>query len=337
MARTKTSLSVGIFVLIGSALAVAAIVWLGMSMRFEEGLYYAAYFDESVQGLSKDSPVKYRGVSVGRVKSIELAPDTTLIEVILKIESGLKPEADMVAQLKSVGITGIMYVELDRRDPDVPDLSPKIGFPSNYPVIATRPSEISRFFGEIGSLLERIGTIDLEGISTHLKDTLNGVRQAVADLNTAAISTDLRRSLKQVADILDSEKWHHALTTLQTAARSFGDFSESADRAVQTIDRAAVRFDGLLARNEPDLTAAIAELNRSTSAALQLLRRGDRLIGNADLTLADLKRQLVVTLQHLEASGQNLKMATETVSEQPARLIFGRAPPDRTLPKETAP
>jgi phospholipid/cholesterol/gamma-HCH transport system substrate-binding protein len=243
----------------------------------------------------------------------------------------------MVAQLKSVGITGIMYVELDRRDPAAPDLSPEIKFPSNYPVIATRPSEITRFFGEIGTLLERIGTIDLEGISTHLKETLSGLRQAVADLNTAAISAELRRTLLQVTEILDTPKWHNTLRIVENAAQFFGDFSESADRAVKTIDRAAARFDGFLAKNDPQLTAAIADLNRSTSAALELLRNGDQFIVHADVALADLKRQLVVTLQHLEASGQNLKTATETVSDQPARLIFGNAPPDRTLPEETAP
>ena len=176
MTRTKTSLAVGIFVLLGIGLAIAAVIWLGLSARLEEGSYYSAYFDESVQGLSKDSPVKYRGVSVGRVKDIEVAPDATLIQVILKIETGLKPHADMVARLKSVGITGIMYIELDSRDPEAPELSPKLTFPSNYPVIATRPSEIARFMGEINALLEQIRSLDLKAISESLTETLTEIR-----------------------------------------------------------------------------------------------------------------------------------------------------------------
>jgi hypothetical protein len=69
------------------------------------------YFDESVQGLDKDSPVKYRGVSIGRVENINVAPDAALIQVVLKIESGLESGIDdIVARLKSVGITGIMFV-----------------------------------------------------------------------------------------------------------------------------------------------------------------------------------------------------------------------------------
>ena len=62
---------------------------------------------------------------MGRVDTIRVAPDATLIEVVLKIETDLKPGDGMVAQLKSVGITGIMFVELDRRAEDEPDRSPK--------------------------------------------------------------------------------------------------------------------------------------------------------------------------------------------------------------------
>ncbi|MBU1398714.1 MAG: MCE family protein, partial [Proteobacteria bacterium] len=106
MASIKTKFSVGIFVMLGLFVAFIAIIWLGMSHFFEQGQLYSAYFDDSVQGLAKDSPVKYRGVTIGRVADILVAPDAKLIEVILKIETDMKPDKNIVAQLKSVGITG---------------------------------------------------------------------------------------------------------------------------------------------------------------------------------------------------------------------------------------
>ena len=132
MASIKTKLVVGIFVMIGFALASVAIIWLGMSNYLEKGTYCVAYFDESVQGLDKDSPVKYRGVSIGRVESINVAPDETLIQVVMKIRKGLKLEIileNVVAQLKAIGITGIMFIELDRKKPLEPDRSPEIQCP----------------------------------------------------------------------------------------------------------------------------------------------------------------------------------------------------------------
>ena len=67
------------------------------------------------------------------------------------------------------------------------------------------------------------------------------------------------------------------------------------------------------------------------------MRSGDQMIGRMDITLADLKRQLVVTLQQLGAAAENLKAATEAVSDQPSRLVFGSPPPERPLPEKDEP
>ena len=66
MASQKTKFMVGIFVAGGFGIALVAFIWLGMSRFLETGRYYAVYFNESVQGLTVDSPVKYRGVAVGK-------------------------------------------------------------------------------------------------------------------------------------------------------------------------------------------------------------------------------------------------------------------------------
>jgi hypothetical protein len=47
---------------------------------FGKGQFYVTYFDESIQGLVIDSPVKYRGVFIGRVDGISVAPDSKLIK-----------------------------------------------------------------------------------------------------------------------------------------------------------------------------------------------------------------------------------------------------------------
>ncbi|RLB41487.1 MAG: hypothetical protein DRH12_08010 [Deltaproteobacteria bacterium] len=90
--------AVGLFVLGGSIAAVVLLIFLGATHLFQKGQYYVTYFDESVQGLIKDSPVKYRGVPIGRVDRIRVAPDGRLVEVVLKVESGAKLDDTIVAQ-----------------------------------------------------------------------------------------------------------------------------------------------------------------------------------------------------------------------------------------------
>ena len=82
MSHRANSFKIGLFVVTALLLAVVVTVWLGASRYFEKSKPYVAYFSESVQGLEVDSPVKFRGVSVGRVRGVRMAPDNKLIEVV---------------------------------------------------------------------------------------------------------------------------------------------------------------------------------------------------------------------------------------------------------------
>ena len=61
MARQKTNLIIGLFVILGVVMGVVAIIWVGATSYFQKGTTYISYFDESVQGLQLNSAVKFRG------------------------------------------------------------------------------------------------------------------------------------------------------------------------------------------------------------------------------------------------------------------------------------
>jgi len=108
----------------GIIIGAGIIVWIGASKYFQKGATYVTFFDESVQGLQMDSSVKYRGVDVGRVERIRVAPDYKLVEVVMKVELEGDLQQNTVARLKTAGITGIVFIELDRTKPEDPDFSP---------------------------------------------------------------------------------------------------------------------------------------------------------------------------------------------------------------------
>ncbi len=171
MAGKTSKFMVGLFVTMGAILAVVAIIFVGATKYFEKGNIYATYFDESVQGLQKDSIVKYRGVEVGRVETIRVAPDNRLVAVVMKVNLKEDLPRTTLAQLKVAGITGLVFVELDRRKPDEPDQSPKIIFPSEYPVIPSRPSEVQKILAGVNVIVDKFNQIDTQGISDRLKST----------------------------------------------------------------------------------------------------------------------------------------------------------------------
>ena len=76
---------------------------------------------ESVAGLNLNAPVRYRGVDVGRVRKIALAPgNVEQVQLTLDIERGTPVKEDTVATLQTQGLTGIAFVELTAGHRDSP-------------------------------------------------------------------------------------------------------------------------------------------------------------------------------------------------------------------------
>jgi len=63
---------VGIAVLLLTAALLSTALWLSVGFDQKKYTIYAVYLNEAASGLSHDSVVRYNGVKVGYVKSIDL-------------------------------------------------------------------------------------------------------------------------------------------------------------------------------------------------------------------------------------------------------------------------
>ena len=324
MATQKTKFAVGLFVAIGIAFAILLTIWLGMSRFLQEGQYCVTYFDESVQGLDVDSPVKYRGVFIGRVESISVAPDSKLIKVVLKIESGQKLDPNLVAQLRSVGITGSMFVELDQKKADEPDQSPALSFPSEYPIIASKPSEISGLIGGINEVLNQIKALDLKQISDTIKATLDNINQSVDDANIRRVSQTIELSFEKLEKVLADQRWNKILASADTAAQSLNILLDKAD---QTL----FRVETILSGKEQTIKTALDDFSQAMKNANIFLSKGSALVGDADASVSQLMHHQLIAAQNLEKASDNLNQLMEALAEQPSQLFFGEPPQPREI------
>src|SRR5690349_5552827 len=71
----------GLFVVVGFLLGLTSIVYLGARSLQKETIRYNSYLDEAVTGLDVGSPVRFRGVTIGSVSVIDIAPDHRHIEL----------------------------------------------------------------------------------------------------------------------------------------------------------------------------------------------------------------------------------------------------------------
>jgi phospholipid/cholesterol/gamma-HCH transport system substrate-binding protein len=334
MASQKTKFAVGLFVASGIGIALMAIVWLGMSRYLEKGHFFTAYFNESVQGLSKDAPVKYRGVPIGRVEKIRVAPDSNLIEVIMMIETGQTLDRSYVAQLKDVGITGSMFVELDRKKPDEPDLSPHISFPSEYPIVASKPAELSQLLGELNSVFSHIKSLDLEGISEKVKLTLDTMNGMMAEADVKGISEKLKSTLEGADRLMARERWDHILASIDQAARSINGLVYRTDRTMKQANQTLAGAERLLTRNEKEVDQALEGLVMAVENVNILLEKGASFISRTDDSAVQLRRQLSVSAQNLEKATDNLNQFLELLADHPSQLVFGEPPAERIMAPE---
>lgn len=304
MVRHVSSRALGLFVTVGVILGVAAIIWVGASKYFEKGDRYVTYFNESVQGLQQDSAVKYRGVDVGRVEAIRVAPDNRLIEVVMKIRLREEVEKNNVAYLRVVGITGIVFIELDRRDPGEPDLSPRIDFASEYPIIPSKPSQLRQIFSGIDEIVEKIKQVDLEGLSksiTHsakaAEDLLAGPRTQKVLANLESISVNLDQTIARVEKI--------------TAEGNLeGIVGETRAALVEARSLIAVTRDELK-------TLRLAETAEKTNRIVDTLSRTSR-------TTA---RDLQIMSDNMKRSSETLERLVERLESNPSDLLFSKPPP----------
>lgn len=285
---------VGAFVVTLSVAIVAGVLWIssGATARKDYDTYLA-YSRESVSGLNRQAPVKYKGVEVGAVREIELDPgDPQQIRLVLAIEHGVPIKEDTVAVLSVQGLTGIAFLDLEGGSKESPLLAPPR--PGEYPVIATRPS-----------LFQRL------------------------DTQVTALVADLSRAAQNVNQLLDDD----TRTALQSAARDLDTVVHAIAGRSQAIDTAladAARTMENSARASAQLTELTRQVGRSADAvarAAEALRTTARdTTGGVQQFRADTLPALERLLADARAATASLAQLAQQLERNPNALLTGREP-----------
>lgn len=323
MASVQTKFMVGLFLIAGTILSVAVVVWVGMSGYLEEGNQFVMYFNESVQGLDHDSTVKYRGVPIGKVETIGVAKDGKLIEIIVKIQKDLVPSEEVTAQLKSVGITGIMFIELDLAA-DKPGDKQDMDFKPPHPVIKTRLSGISLIFRSVETMFYRFQKMDIEGVILKIQRDLDSLDKLINDTDTKEISLRFVESLERLNKILEPERWDNILNSIEKIGPEI-------ELGVENARKMFNRAEAILANNEKNLALAMEALKGAMEAAKSVVLEGENLVSGTDSRVGHLQHHLLVSAQNMEKATENLNRLLEILAQDPAQILLGQPPPPRSV------
>lgn len=337
---------VGVFVLVAVVIGIAGVLMLGVGAVFQKKALVETYIDESVQGLDVGSPVKFRGVPVGRVDQITLTSveyHTRLQYVLVRIaitsnifqfpmndpnNPALKNELNRGFRVRIApqGLTGVSYLEADYLDSERnPPL--KIDWQPYYPYIPSATSRITQLSEAVEKILRNIGDVDISQLTQSMEKSLAAMTKLVESANLDKIGgqgnsllSELRETNRQVS----------ALFTNADLKKALADASATAGHARQIVERAEKPVNQMLA----DLPQATESLNR-------LVKRLDSVANDLPQTSAELRQTIVrmnrllatqqrdieQTMSNLRAVSENMKEITENSKKYPSQTLFGGPPP----------
>ena len=154
MATKTQQVKVGIFFTLGLALLIGIFILIQTGHRKPTDPYFIK-FKESVSGLSKDSPVLYRGVPVGKVEDICV---NNANEIIARI--GIEPNKvtlrkGTVAMLDLGNLMGGMLIDLSGGEAHAPRLTSGSYIPTKPSVLQNITTELPQILREIRSILDK--------------------------------------------------------------------------------------------------------------------------------------------------------------------------------------
>jgi len=296
---------VGAFVLGLSAFLIAGILWLASGGGFQKKYdTYVAMVGESVAGLSVSAPVKYRGVDVGKVQDIRLDPkNPQQVRLLFAIERGTPIKEDTEATLKTQGLTGIAYVELDGGTAASPPLLAKA--PDKFPQIRTKPSLSAR--------LENV----LTRVLAKLDSTSDGINKILSDENVAAFKSTLAdlsvlaRTLAARKDSIDAG--------LASAARTF-------DNSARITGQVATDLGPLLERIGKSADAVKKMGDETAQTAASAGKAVDSIGSDVKRFTADSLPELQRLLGEMNTLTVQLRRFIHETERNPSGFIFGRKP-----------
>jgi phospholipid/cholesterol/gamma-HCH transport system substrate-binding protein len=155
MEKDANYFRVGVFVTVSLLALGGFIIWLMGSHGFKEYDRYTVYFTDPVSGLNDDGIVKYKGVDVGKIVDIRIAPEkASLVKVDIEVKEGTPVRAGTKANIQMQGITGQSYVELSTESLDAPP--PAKVADEKYPVLQGSGSQLAKFFDDMPNLSRQL-------------------------------------------------------------------------------------------------------------------------------------------------------------------------------------
>lgn len=274
MENRAHALIAGIFTLLLGMSCVAALWWFGGQR--EQTDQYLVVTQKNITGLNAQAQVRYRGIRVGKVESIELDPvDVSKTLIRISIGKEIPITRGTTAKLGYQGITGIAHILLEDTGKDATRVAAPAG---ELARIAMQDSLIQELTDVGGDTLRNAR--DLMAHANQILSSENRENFSRILSNLEATTGHTREATAQLHELLTPENVRLLRSTLvhaeQTAGQA-GPFFAEARGLVSRLQSVSEKLDATLGETSSGGAAALipklSELSSELSANSTQLNR----------------------------------------------------------------
>ncbi len=314
---------IGLFTIVGIGLFVGGLFVLGLYQEFMPKGHFVSLFRESVQGLNVGSPVKFKGVPIGSVSGITIRVKDSLIRVDMEIDLKVfsrekqmsrhqvltefysyfdkQTKEGLRCRLQYAGITGLKYLELDYYpNPEkapLMDVRPRPSTGGAQAYIPSLPSVFNDILGLINNSLEKISKLPL-----------------------AQISTDLRTTIKDARELINSQELKRGMASFERTSNNFEKTSVTINKTF-TEKRLRELLDEM--NNSLKSVEKLAKTTEVQVKGAKMIETTESFRGAAN-SVSEARRNLTNTLLKLDQTLDSLTELINYLNDDPSALIRGK-------------
>jgi paraquat-inducible protein B len=315
MAVEKSYARLGLFIVVAVVVILATALLFIQRMRSRAAISMVTYTSENISGLDISSPVRYRGVPVGRVTDLRVDPRENTIEIDFEVlldrlstigfnVSRIRKLADIEGELphlraQIIGnpVTGEAYLELDVLTNPPPGMA--LGFKPTRPYVPSIPSLRATVQDRLPAVLDRA-----EATLQTLRDIVGRIPDSLD--RSDRFFTNVERTVQE-----------SQLPALSADSRKFFTTTSAQIEQIKSEMDGLVGTQGALIKFTEEARAAIKDAD--FPAATQSTRDA---ADSSRLAADDLRRSLPAIRDSLEQMREVARM----LEEQPESIVYGQRP-----------
>jgi phospholipid/cholesterol/gamma-HCH transport system substrate-binding protein len=301
MERDARYATLAAFALICVAAAVAFVWWYSGRGDQRDYQKYEIYFEGTVSGLSKGSPVRYLGVDVGRVTALGVDKnDPGRVKVVVEIDTTAPVSGATQARLGFLGLaTGLLYIDL-QQDSAVP-ASRTLPQGATHPVIPAGKSTIEASAERLPEILAQATAV------------LTRIERMMSDENLQALTRTMS-NIEQASGELPA-----TMADARALTAELRGISASTLALTNSLNQT-------LAKTQPDLQATLANARIASDKLAQTAAGLDRLLNADEGGLGRTAGASVAELQQLvvdaRIASNEVRELARALRERPSSVIF---------------